>query len=139
MWDDDSWMDELTCWERLEAEEFGRMAFHLVDEVHIVPINYVARKPQLIFRTTAGSKLLAVEMNADMAFEIDRVDDEAGHAWSVVARGCAKILEGDAAREAAALDLRPWLGAEGKHRYVALAVESVTGRQYDLKRAPAGS
>ena len=28
------------CWEMLHAQEFGRLAFHLADEVHLVPINY---------------------------------------------------------------------------------------------------
>ena len=28
------------CWDMLRAEEFGRLAFRLVDEVHITPINY---------------------------------------------------------------------------------------------------
>ena len=31
---------EDTCWQMLHEEEFGRLAFHLADEVHLVPINY---------------------------------------------------------------------------------------------------
>jgi nitroimidazol reductase NimA-like FMN-containing flavoprotein (pyridoxamine 5'-phosphate oxidase superfamily) len=138
MWDnDDTWMDELTCWERLQSDEFGRLAFHLADEVHIVPINYVARQPRLVFRTTEGSKLLGVAMNADVAFEIDGLEREGQRAWSVVARGRARILEGDEARDAESLGLRPWLGSTDKHQFVALEVDSLTGRQYELKRSPA--
>ena len=29
------------CWELLRAHAMGRLAFHLADEVHITPINYV--------------------------------------------------------------------------------------------------
>lgn len=130
MWDDDTWLDELTCWERLAGERLGRLAFHLVDEVHIVPINYCAQQPRLVFRTAEGSKLLGVAMNSDVAFEIDGID--AQRAWSVVARGRGRILEGDQAREADGLGLRSWLGASDKHQFVAIDVESVTGREYDL-------
>lgn len=138
MWDnDDTWTDELTCWERLRSEEFGRLAFHLVDEVHIVPINYVAQQPRLIFRTTEGSKLVGVAMNSDVAFEIDGIESDGHRAWSVVARGRARILDGDDARDAATLGLRPWLGSTDKHRFVAIDVESVTGRQYELSVAAA--
>jgi nitroimidazol reductase NimA-like FMN-containing flavoprotein (pyridoxamine 5'-phosphate oxidase superfamily) len=42
--DADNPVAELTadeCWELLQAEELGRLAYRLVDEVHLVPINYV--------------------------------------------------------------------------------------------------
>lgn len=132
MWDDDTWLDDLTCWERLAGERLGRLAFHLVDEVHIVPLNYCAQQPRLVFRTAEGSKLLGVAMNSDVAFEIDGIEDDPRRAWSVVARGRARILEGDEAREAGGLGLRSWLGTSDKHQFVAIDVESVTGREYDL-------
>ncbi|WP_256842243.1 pyridoxamine 5'-phosphate oxidase family protein [Ornithinimicrobium cryptoxanthini] len=132
MWDDDTWLDERASWERLAGERLGRLAFHLVDEVHIVPINYCAQEPRLVFRTAEGSKLLGVAMNSDVAFEIDGIEDDGGRAWSVVARGRARILRGDEVREADALGLRSWLGAADKHQFVAIDVDSVTGREYDL-------
>ena len=59
------------CWEFLRLPEFGRMAFHLAEQVHITPINYAVDGETLLFRTAEGSKLLAVVMNPDIAFEID--------------------------------------------------------------------
>ena len=56
------------CWAMLGAEEFGRLAFRLVDEVHITPINYAVDGETLLFRTAEGSKLLGVVMGSDMAF-----------------------------------------------------------------------
>ena len=64
------------CWEFLRAHEFGRMAFHLADEVHIAPINYAVDGKRLVFRTAEGSKLLGVVMNEDVAFEIDEYDED---------------------------------------------------------------
>ena len=64
---------EDTCWQMLHDEEFGRLAFHLADEVHLVPINYaVDQFRRIVFRTDEGSKLLGLTMNADVAFEIGR-------------------------------------------------------------------
>ena len=35
------------CWELVRAHAFGRLAFHLADQVHITPINYVVDKDTL--------------------------------------------------------------------------------------------
>lgn len=121
------------CWERLGQEEFGRLAYHLADEVHIAPINYAVQGEDLLFRTAEGSKLLGVVMNQDVAFEIDRISDEDEVAWSVVARGAARILEGDEARAADNLRLRPWVSTD-KFNVVAIAVEELSGREFHLSR-----
>ncbi|QFG69880.1 pyridoxamine 5'-phosphate oxidase family protein [Ornithinimicrobium pratense] len=126
-------LDEQACWTRLANAEFGRLAYHLADEVHIAPVNYAVREGSIFFRTAEGSKLLGVVMNEDVAFEIDHIVDDEEVAWSVVARGKARILEGDAARQADHLRLRPWVD---NHRYnvVAIAVDEITGREYHLAR-----
>ncbi|MGB3829141.1 MAG: pyridoxamine 5'-phosphate oxidase family protein [Ornithinimicrobium sp.] len=125
-------LHEQECWERLEAGEFGRLAYHLLDEVHIVPINYVvASGHRLLFRTAEGSKLLGVVMHGDVAFEVDHVEDNS--AWSVVARGQARKSEGQEARDADNLPLRPWIRTP-KCNVVAIDVTEVTGRAFDLDR-----
>ena len=53
------------CWGHLEGEEFGRIAYRLVDEVHIVPINYAVDGRALLFRTAAGNKLLAAALSSE--------------------------------------------------------------------------
>ena len=96
---DDDPVVELTteeCWELLEGEEFGRLAYRLVDEVHLVPINYATYERTLLFRTASGNKLLAAALHSDVALEIDWHDDLA--AWSVVARGRLRRLGEDEAR-----------------------------------------
>src|SRR3954466_2954079 len=93
---DDSPVEELSleeCWELLELEEFGRLAYRLVDEVHLVPINYAVDAGVLLFRTASGNKLLAAALHSDVAFEIDWHDDHA--AWSVVVRGRVRRLHED--------------------------------------------
>lgn len=121
------------CWQRLRDHEFGRLAYHLTDEVHIVPVNYASDGSRILLRTIEGSKLLGVVMHGDVAFEIDEVDDDSETAWSVVGRGRARILEGRAAVDADNLRLRPWLGDE-RHVVVEIALTEVSGRQFRLSR-----
>lgn len=127
------YLDEQECWRRLEGTEFGRLAYHLADEVHIVPINYAVEGGRIIFRTAEGSKLLGVVMNKDVAFEIDKVDDQDEAAWSVIARGAAEILDGQAARDTDNLRLRPWVDRQ-KYNVIAITVDELSGREFHLAR-----
>ena len=123
---------EDTCWQMLHDEEFGRLAFHLADEVHLVPINYaVDERRRIVFRTAEGSKLLGLTMNADVAFEIDDFGEE--EATSVVVRGRARQLEGHEEDEIEQLPLRPWVNT-AKYNTIAIEVDEVTGRHFELTR-----
>jgi nitroimidazol reductase NimA-like FMN-containing flavoprotein (pyridoxamine 5'-phosphate oxidase superfamily) len=124
-------LSDLECWEHLRAQEFGRLAFHLVGEVHITPINYATDGRRLYFRTAEGSKLLGVTMNDDVALEIDEFDEH--HASSVVVRGRAVALEGHLADVVEDLPLRPWVPTE-KHVVVAITPTEITGRHFRLER-----
>ena len=124
-------LHELDCWERLSEREFGRLAFHLTDEVHIVPLNYLVDDRRLVFCTSEGSKLLGVVMNHDVAFEVDDVRDDS--AWSVVARGHATILRHAPQGFADELQQRSWVQTD-KPILVAIEVSEVTGREFDLVR-----
>ena len=126
-------LSEEACWDRLDAEEFGRMAFHLADEVHIIPLNYALDGQRIVFRTAEGSKLLGVAMNEDVAFEIDRVEEDSERAWSIIVRGKATILDGEDARNADNLRLRPWVSTT-KFNVVAISVEEISGREFVLTR-----
>jgi nitroimidazol reductase NimA-like FMN-containing flavoprotein (pyridoxamine 5'-phosphate oxidase superfamily) len=128
-------MIELTedeCWDMLEADEFGRLAYRLVDEVHLVPINYVVDNRSLLFRTASGSKLLAAALHSDVALEIDWHDDLA--AWSVVARGQLRRLTEDEQHRLDALPPRqPWIQLLA-YDVVELVPTAVTGRRFQLQR-----
>ena len=124
-------LDEDACWDFLGTEEFGRLAFRMSDEQHIVPINYAVESGTLLFRTAPGDKLLAVAMGGEVAFEADRIQDE--QATSVVVRGRARILGEDEAHRAELVALRPWVGSH-KYEVVEIAPEHVSGRSYQLDR-----
>lgn len=124
-------LDDDACWEFLRSQEFGRLAFHLGDEVHIAPINYAVDHRTLLFRTAEGSKLLGVVMNPDVAFEIDTYDDRA--AASVIVKGRARLLDEAEARRAENVPLRPWVG-DFKYNVVEIEPTSISGRRFDLDR-----
>jgi nitroimidazol reductase NimA-like FMN-containing flavoprotein (pyridoxamine 5'-phosphate oxidase superfamily) len=125
-------LTEDTCWEMLRAQEFGRLAFHLADEVHLVPINYaVDDDRRLVFRTAEGSKLLGLTMNADVAFEIDEYTED--EARSVVVRGRARQLEPREELETEQLPLRPWVNT-AKFNVIVIEVDEITGRRFSLTR-----
>ena len=125
-------LDDEASWSMLHDQEFGRLAFHLADEVHLVPVNYaVDDRRRLVFRTAEGSKLLGLTMNADVAFEIDEYTEDL--ARSVVVRGRARELQGSEADEVEQLPLRPWV--EGaKFNVIAVEVDEITGRRFELTR-----
>jgi nitroimidazol reductase NimA-like FMN-containing flavoprotein (pyridoxamine 5'-phosphate oxidase superfamily) len=119
------------CWELLRADEFGRLAFRMVDEVHLVPINYAVDGDTLLFRTSGGNKLLGVTMHPEVVFEIDSYDDE--HAHSVIVRGIARRLEEDEEHRAELVPLRPWV-ATPKYNVVEIRPTEITGRAFTLNR-----
>lgn len=117
------------AWEFLRAQQFGRLAYHVATEVDIVPINYLPTSEGLIFKTAPGSKLFGVTAGKTVAFEVDQVD--ADSATSVVARGVARHLTGDAADDADALPLHTWIPTE-KQEYVTVQITEISGRRFDL-------
>ena len=130
----DEVVTELTleeCWQMLRDEEFGRLAYRLVDEVHITPINYAVDGGTLLFRTAEGNKLLAVAMGSEVAFEIDRYGEES--ARSVVVRGSARLLPEDEEHRADNLPLRPWVPTL-KYNVVWIQPNVVSGRAFELSR-----
>lgn len=137
---DDDWpIAEMTaeeCWAMLGTHEFGRLAFRVVDEQHITPINYAVDRDAdgrdvLLFRTAPGSKMLAVALGGEVAFEIDDFSGET--AMSVVVRGSARLLEEDEEHRAENLPLRPWVGTP-KYDVVEISPVEVTGRRFELTR-----
>jgi uncharacterized protein len=125
-------LDDEACWSLLREHEFGRLAFHLADEVHLVPVNYaVDDRHRIVFRTAEGSKLLGLTMNADVAFEIDEYTDDV--ARSVVVRGRARELHADEEDEVDQMPLRPWV-SEPKFVVVAIEVDELSGRRFELSR-----
>jgi nitroimidazol reductase NimA-like FMN-containing flavoprotein (pyridoxamine 5'-phosphate oxidase superfamily) len=124
-------LSEEECWDALHADEFGRLAYRLGDEVNIAPVNYAVDGRTLLFRTAEGSKLLGVVMSPDVVFEIDGYDDTQAH--SVIVRGRARLLEEDEAHRAENVPLRPWVDTS-KYNVVEIVPTELSGRRFLLHR-----
>lgn len=133
-------LSDADCWERLAAAPFGRIAMAAGGEVDIFPVNHVVDAngptgPAIVFRTSAGTKLLELTIHNGVAFEIDGFSDTS--AFSVVVKGRAEELDHERDIEAAErLGITPW-APETKDRWVRIMPTDVRGREFD--RAPTGA
>ena len=127
-------LDEEECWDLLISSSFGRLALSIAGEPDIYPVNFVAADRRLVFRTAEGTKLLELTVNNKVAFETDGIGRD--EAWSVVARGRARVLEHQADIDAAdQLPLRPLIPTL-KYIYVEIVPETVSGRRFTLGPEP---
>lgn len=122
------------CWERLRDQELGRLVTRVGDVLDIFPVNYVVDGESILLRTAQGTKLFELTVNDDVLFEVDDHDDT--HAWSVVLRGRASVLDTSAEVERAdGLGLRPWIPTL-KYTYVRIEATSLTGRAFQRGPEP---
>jgi hypothetical protein len=83
----------------------------------------------IFFRTDPGTKLDGAARAQTIAFEIDGVDEDTHHGWSVMAVGEARWLGNpDQVAQARALHLEPWAPGE-KANVVRLHPAKLTGRR----------
>jgi nitroimidazol reductase NimA-like FMN-containing flavoprotein (pyridoxamine 5'-phosphate oxidase superfamily) len=99
------------CLALLASRSFGRVALCVGALPVIVPIHYAMLGSDPVFRTDAGTKLLAASAGHVLCLEIDEADPVAHRGWSVLVTGHAHIITDPVElAEAEALPLRPWVG-----------------------------
>ncbi len=117
-------LSEADCYMHLHRRTLGRVAVHVADDLVILPVYYAVLDHDVVFRTSPGTKLDAAVMGTRVAFEIDSTTPP----WSVLVRGHAHEVRGDAEKERARYLLgNDWPAGE-RERYVRIAAEHVTGR-----------
>lgn len=127
-------LDEESSWRLLASVPLGRFVTCLDSRPEIFPVNFVARRPGVLFRTAEGTKLMSILLHDRVAFEGDSASLDGG--WSVIGYGTAEILS-DAAEIAAAerCGLRPWV-ATVKLRYVRIHITEISGRRFRFGPEP---
>jgi uncharacterized protein len=127
-------LGEDECWELLSSVELGRLVTFVGSRPEIFPVNFVAERPTVLFRTAEGTKLSSLVVNSDVLFEADgHLLDEG---WSVIVQGTAEVLStsGDI-NEAERVGLRPWV-ATLKLRYVRIHASTISGRRFRFGPEP---
>ena len=118
----------------LATQTLGRLVERVGERIEVFPINFVSDGKRIIFRTAPGTKLAGLVAADEIVLETDHVGEKS--AWSVVVRGTARILEGEADIAAAEqLDLRP-LVPTVKRIFVEILIDQISGRRFVLGPEP---
>lgn len=117
------------CFELLEPGGIGRVGFGSPDGIMMLPVNFAVAANTIIFRT-APDTLLAMHADAQLSFEVDRLDEALREGWSVLVHGHAHKITDE--REVQHLEdgthLEPWASG-ARDVYVRIAPIRISGRR----------
>jgi nitroimidazol reductase NimA-like FMN-containing flavoprotein (pyridoxamine 5'-phosphate oxidase superfamily) len=119
---------ESSCWVLLESASFGRLGVSVDGQPQIFPVDFYARRPDILFRTAAGTKRRDISANSQVAFEVDHTGE--GDSWSIVINGVARVIDTDA--EIAIADRAPlptWVPT-APYVYVRITPSAIRGRRF---------
>ncbi|MFF4232427.1 helix-turn-helix domain-containing protein [Streptomyces sp. NPDC001820] len=122
-------LDEEECFALLSTHGVGRVAGFSSEGPSIMPVNYLVADGEIAFRT-APDTVPAAAAGAEVAFEVDRIDDTFSQGWSVLVVGKARaVTDHDAVRrlEGEARSL-PWAGGE-RNLWVVVPIGRISGRR----------
>lgn len=131
-------LTEDECWQHIAEAPLGRIAAAAAGEIDIFPVNHAvdshgADARTIVFRTSAGTKLLELTIHEGVAFEVDGYTDT--DAFSVVVKGNAEEFDRRGEVEAAErLGITPW-APEEKTRWVRITPTEVSGRTFQRRQA----
>lgn len=118
------------CLRLIASVPVGRVGFVADGEIVMLPVNHLVEGPDLVFRTTQGSKLSAAEQQNVAAFEADHFDEQARTGWSVLVSGRAEAIYEEAEIERLnRRGLHPWPDAVERTSWVRIRAVSMTGRR----------
>lgn len=126
-------MPDAECWERITDAPYGRIATAAAGEVDIFAVNHAVDMravggPTIVFRTSAGTKLLELTIRHNVAFQVDGYTET--EAYSVVVKGTAQEFDRQGEVEAAErLGIEPW-APEEKDRWVRITPTDIQGRSF---------
>jgi nitroimidazol reductase NimA-like FMN-containing flavoprotein (pyridoxamine 5'-phosphate oxidase superfamily) len=120
------------CLRLLGATRHGRVAVNASGWPPVIrPVSYVFDESthSVVFRTARGSKLTALLLAKEAAFEIDAVEPGGGTGWSVIVLGVAEEVANAAEVERLErLELAPLAPGEKPH-WIRLRAIVVSGRR----------
>jgi nitroimidazol reductase NimA-like FMN-containing flavoprotein (pyridoxamine 5'-phosphate oxidase superfamily) len=117
------------CRQRLASGYTGRLGLVVDAAPVILPVNYRYVDGAVFVRTAPGTKLDAALRGDVMCLEIDEIDDEFHHGWSVLATGPARVLDADALEAVDRLPLRPWASPSARTHVICIEPLELSGRR----------
>jgi hypothetical protein len=110
-------------------DEIGRIGIATDQAPVVLPVNFTVADGQILLRIGIGflSRSAAGQL---VAFEVDTVDEDAGTAWSVLARGLATLVVSPSQTQ---LDAAPRpLVPDPADQVLIVRPDIVTGRQFEI-------
>ncbi len=117
------------CERLLRAAVFGRVGFSTPDRMEVIPVNYSVMGDAVLVRTPVGSLLDRHADGASLLLEVDQVDHERWHGWSVVARGRGERIEEGQLTISERGSPGPPSWVSGRDVWIRLRWDEVTGRK----------
>ena len=127
-------MSQQQCEELLARSHVGRLGFALHDAVDVVPLSFHFEKGWIYGRTSPGGKLVTLDRNRRVAFEVDEFSGP--FEWrSVVVHGSFYLLDPDSDDEAKKTLTRLFPNAFGgadpvsfRNQFFGISIEETAGR-----------
>jgi nitroimidazol reductase NimA-like FMN-containing flavoprotein (pyridoxamine 5'-phosphate oxidase superfamily) len=118
------------CRTLLAGKSLGRIAFATGDGLRIFPVNYVLHGDRIIFRTLPYGVIARSIRSADVAFEVDEVDEDLRRGWSVLAVGRCERVSDVAELEEIRRDHspEPWVGGS-RELHFSITWKGISGRR----------
>jgi transcriptional regulator with XRE-family HTH domain len=128
------------CRRLIKPGGIGRIAFAAASGPVVVPVNFaVLADPMLladivVIRTAEGT-VIDENADAEMALEVDHIDEALCLGWSVLMRGPAhRVVDPAELHRLQHAAVWPWPGGE-REVYLRIAPREVTGRRIELRSA----
>lgn len=111
----------------------GRVAWSASgDDLKIVLVNFMLDGDSIVFRTSGGGKLDAIQHGVPLTFEVDDVEPALHVGWSVVLSGRAEVVtDREQVRRLEQLAGAPWV-ALTEPVFVRLPLYKISGRRLPL-------
>ena len=117
------------CWTLVRSQAIARLALVVDGWPIVLPVNYVVDGTDIVIRTAPGSAMSAARLEAQVALEVDVIDELYRSGWSVLVLGtAAEITEPSELRHTTALPLRPWAAGQ-RSCWIRVRPVQITGRR----------
>ncbi len=125
------------CLALLQDRSVGRIGVVTPGGPMILPVNFALSDDTIVFRTLPYGVIANNAHEADVAFEVDMLDEDTHEGWSVLAIGRSHRIEDPEEVRLIHQDLDPLPWAEGQRNlYFRIEWTNLSGRQLGMDTRP---
>ena len=124
-------LSESECYELLNGGVVGRVGVTIDSKQVVLPVNYATDGHSVVIRVSAVGVLAINAPMAQVAFEVDQIDDTNHKGWSVMLQGIAHDVTDsvdETSENLRRLSTAPWAPGE-KSCLLKITPQQISGRQ----------